>query len=101
MINQEIIERMKKNAVYGSFHIYMGLTQKKAEELQKEGFKVISSKYGNTPYQKVTWQYAKVKCDDISSLDENDEQYSLAQRLWILAKKCQHLTIEQCRALYK
>ena len=44
MINQEIIERMKKNAVYGSFHIYMGLTQNKAEEYGISTFVYTSRK---------------------------------------------------------
>ena len=102
MISQEIIEKMRKNAVYGCFCMHIKKpTKKEFEEFKKEGFKIISTKYDCSPYRKLTWQYAKVKCDDISSLDENDEKYSLAQRLWILSKKCQHLTIEQCRTLCK
>lgn len=81
-------ERMLSEAEFGFFHLYTKITKKKAKELQEKGFIVTDSKEKNSypRLHKISWVRAAVE-GDIQNLDENDEKYSLPERLWIISKK--------------
>lgn len=83
-----INERMKSEAEFGLFHVYTKLTKKKAEDFREEGFIVVDSKEVNyyPRFHKISWEHASVT-GKIESLDENSEEYSFPQKLWITATK--------------
>ena len=99
MISKEKFEGMKRQAIFGSFQYRTEkLSKNQIKEFQEAGFKVIiPSEFDCSKFQTITWRYAKIKCDDIYSLDENDENYSLAQRLWIISKKYKNKTFKECK----
>lgn len=81
-------ERMKSEAEFGYFHVYHKIGKNKSEELQKEGFDVKDSKEVKyyPRFHRISWEHAEVR-GDIDSLDENSEEYSLPQKLWIITTK--------------
>lgn len=89
LISNEELERMYSQAHYGVYYTTVDrLSDEEVKNYQSMGLKVsIPKEYDCAPWQKVTWRYANVKCDNIFDLDENDSKYSLAQKLWIITKK--------------
>lgn len=87
-------ERLISEAEFGVFYLYAKITLKKAEELRKQGFVVTDSHENKSSprLHKICWRCAGVGVFDyknINNLDENDEQYSFAQRLQIISEKNQ------------
>lgn len=89
-------DRLVSEAEFGLFHSYENITHKKALELRKQGFFVIDSmQMRKFPrLHRIYWGQAIVKCDDVHSLNENDPQYSLPQKLWIIAMKNQPTVVK-------
>lgn len=87
-------ERLISEAEFGLFYLYDKITLKKAEELRAQGFVVTDSHENRSSprLHKICWKCAGVGVFDyepINSLDENNQNYSLAQRLWIISQKNQ------------
>lgn len=81
-------------AEFELFYLYDKITLKKAKELRKEGFVVTDSHENRSSprLHKICWKCAGVGVFDyenINNLDENNMQYSFAQRLWIISEKNQ------------
>ena len=84
-------ERLISEAEFGLFHFYEDITHKKEVELRQAGFIVTDSKeIKRFPRRhRIYWGQAVVECEDVHSLNENDTQYSFAQKLWVIAMKNQ------------
>lgn len=85
-------EKLFSEAEFGATNIYYIITLKKAEELRKDGFVVTDSKEqkGSPRVHKIDWTNAGEKfkdVEDIFALNEKDSQYTLPERLWIIAAK--------------
>lgn len=81
-------ERMQSEAEFGLFYYYAEISKRKAEELRKEGLDVRDSKEKKTypRLHRISWEWSGVE-GEISTLDENSEEYSFAKKLWIIATK--------------
>ena len=88
-ISATVEERMESEAYWGLFFANLKIGKYKAEELRSKGFTVTDSKEVNFFPRKhhVSWKNAMVECDNVNELDENCEDYSLAQRFWIISMK--------------
>lgn len=88
-------EVMKSEAEFGLFYCNRKIGKVKANSLREIGFDVTDSKeFDYFPrLHKISWKNAKVECEDISSLDENDEKYSFPQKLWIISSKAKSISI--------
>lgn len=84
-------ERMKSEAEFGLFFADLKIGLNKANELRKQGFNVTDSKEVNyfPRFHHISWKEAKVECDDVNLLDENSNEYTFAQELWITSAKNQ------------
>lgn len=86
-----IEEKMKSEAEFGAKNLHYVITLKKADELREMGFIVTDSKeQRNSPrLHKIDWSKAgeKFKDVDIDTLDEKNDNYSLPEKLWIIASK--------------
>ena len=84
-------ERMESEAEFGFFYYYGKLTKKKANELSSLGFTVTDSHESKSYPRlfKVSWLDVELEdCGlDIDTLNEKDEKYTLAQKLWIISTK--------------
>jgi len=84
-------ERLISEAEFGLFHFYGNITHKKAIELRKEGF-IVKDSMENKRFprnHRIYWGQAVVDCDDVHTLNENNPEYSFAQKLWVIAMKNQ------------
>lgn len=87
-------DRLISEAEFGLFFLYAKLTLKKAEELRKQGF-IVTDSHENKGFprsHKICWKSAGVYVFDyenIKSLNENNTEYTFAQRLWIISEKNQ------------
>lgn len=91
MINATVEEKLKSEAEFGLFSASFKIGKTKANELRASGCEVTDSKEFNyfPRIHRISWKEAKVECEDVKSLDENDPKYSFAQKLWILSMKNQ------------
>ena len=85
-------EKMFSEAEFGLYNLYYIITLKKAEELREQGFVVTDSKETrNSPrLHKIDWSKAcvgKFDYEDVSSLDEKSDEYTLPQKLYIVTYK--------------
>ncbi len=85
-------EQLMSEAEFGLFHFYAKIPLRKAEELRKQGFDVTDSheSKGSPRLHKISWKTAGAYLFDyenINDLDENNSNYSLAQKLWIISEK--------------
>ena len=90
-------EKMASEAEFGFYYLYYVITLKKAEELRDLGFVVTDSKEQRSSprLHKIDWSQAgKVfeGVDDIHSLNERDEKYTLPQKLWITSSKAKKIS---------
>ena len=90
-ISATIEERMKSDAYFGLFFADLKIGKTKANELRENGFYVLDSKEAkNFPrFHHISWKNAKVECEDVNLLDENSNEYTFAQKLWIISMKNQ------------
>lgn len=81
-------ERMRSEAEFGLFCGFAKIGKRKAQELRENGFDVRDSKEKKTypRTHRISWEWSVVD-GDISELNENSEEYSLAKRFWIIATK--------------
>ena len=88
-ISATVEERMKSEAEFGLFFADLKIGKNKANELRQNGCDVLDSKEAkNFPrFHHISWKNAKVKCEDVNLLDENSNEYTLAQKLWIISMK--------------
>lgn len=86
-----IEERLVSEAEFGLFFANFSIGKRAAENLRTKGFEVTDSKEFNyfPRIHNIRWQNAKVECNDVNLLDENSNEYTLAQQLWIIAMKNQ------------
>lgn len=86
-------ERMESEAEFGLFFADLKIGKNKAKELRNEGLRVADSKEVNyfPRLHHISWKEAIVECDDVQKLDENSNEYTLAQKLWIISMKNQHI----------
>ena len=91
MINATLEEKLKSEAEFGLFYASFKIGKTKANELRENGLEVTDLKEFNyfPRLHKISWKEARVECEDVNSLDENDQKYSLAQKLWIVSMKSQ------------
>lgn len=87
-------QRLISEAEFGLFELYAKITLKKALELRTKGFVVTDSheSKGFPRLHKICWKTAGVYVFDyenVHNLDENNKEYSFAQRLWIISEKNQ------------
>ena len=84
-------ERLYSEAEFGVFFAYQKITKTKANELRTKGLQVADcNDLRNFPrLHYISWKNAKVDCEDVSSLDETSDEYTLAQKLWIVSMKNQ------------
>ena len=84
-------DKLYSEAEFGLFFAYQKITKKKADELRTNGLQVAdcndSRSFPRLHY--ISWKNAKVNCEDVSSLDEKSDEYTLAQKLWIVSMKNQ------------
>ena len=84
-------EKMKKEAEFGAFNAYYLITLKKAAELRNQGFVVTDSKEqkGSPRLHKIDWSNAgeRFKEANIAALNENCDDYSAPEKLWIISSK--------------
>lgn len=90
-----IEEKMKSEAEFGLFFADLNIRLKKANSLREQGFEVADSKEVNyfPRLHHISWKKAKVECMDVNSLDENSNEYTFAQKLWIISMKNQAKTV--------
>ena len=84
-------EKLYSEAKFGLFFAYQKITKTKAEELRSKGLQVADcNDLRNFPrLHYIVWKNAKVDCEDVFSLDETSDEYTLAQKLWIVSMKNQ------------
>ena len=89
MINATVEEKLLSEAEFGLFTANFKIGKIKANELREKGLEVTDSKEFNyfPRVHRISWKDAKVECEDVKSLDENDPKYSFSQKLWILSMK--------------
>lgn len=82
---------MEVEAKSGLFKVTLVIGLNKANSLRKQDLDVIDSNEFNYFPRKhdISWKDAKVDCEDVCLLDENSEQYTLGQKLWIISMKNQ------------
>ena len=88
----DLERKMHKDAEMGYFTCYYVITPKKADELREMGFTVTDLKQQSTPpgQFRIDWSqvgFEKFSGVDVFSLDEKDEKYTLAEKLWIISTK--------------
>lgn len=90
-ISATVEERMESEAEFGLFFADLKIGLNKAKELRKKGFSVTDSKEAKhfPRFHHISWKEARVECDDVHKLDEKSDQYTLAQKLWIISMKNQ------------
>ena len=89
-------DRLVSEAEFGLFYMYEDITHKKSAELKEQGF-IVKDSMQNRSFprlHKIDWKQAVVECEDVHSLNENDSQYSFAQKLWIIAMKNQPAVVK-------
>lgn len=81
-------EKMESEAEFGRFYAYVKLTKKKAEELVREHFDVRDSKESKhyPRLHRISWEWNTVE-GEISALNEKSNEYTLAEKLWIISTK--------------
>lgn len=86
-----IEERMASEAEFGLFYAYLKIGKNKANELREKGCNVLDSKEVNyfPRYHHISWKDSMVECKDVNLLDENSDEYTFAQKLWIISMKNQ------------
>lgn len=87
-------QKLIQQADLGLFYLYASISKKVAVELRNKGFSVTDSHESkNFPrLHRICWKQVGVYTFDyenIHNLDENNPQYSLAQKLWIISEKNQ------------
>lgn len=84
-------EKLYSEAEFGLFFAYQKITKTKANELRTKGLQVADCNNARSfpRLHYISWKNAKVDCEDISSLDEKFDEYTLAQKLWIVSMKNQ------------
>lgn len=90
-ISATVEERMKSEAEFGLFFAYLKIGLKKSKELQKQGCSIIDSNETNffPRLHRISWENARVECEDVQKLNEKSDQYTLSQKLWIISMKNQ------------
>lgn len=90
-ITATVEQRMESEAEFGLFFADLKIGKNKANELREKGFDVLDSKKVNyfPRFHHISWKEAMVACDDVQKLDEKSDQYTLAQKLWIISMKSQ------------
>lgn len=90
-ISATVEERMLSEAEFGLFFADLKIGKNKANELRKVGCNVIDSKESNyyPRFHHISWKEATVNCEDVNLLDENSNEYTFAQKLWIISMKNQ------------
>ena len=82
-IEQKIISE----AEFGVFFLRHRISNQVSENLRKQGFKVELLSSSLRIYY-ISWKSSVVRCTNIWSLDETSNKYTLAQKAWIISKKC-------------
>ena len=84
-------DKMKSEAEFGLFFADFKIGKNKANELREEGFSVTDSKEVNCfpRLHHISWKKAKVECENVNLLDENSNEYTFAQKLWIISMRNQ------------
>lgn len=84
-------EKLMSRAKLGLFFATMTISKNIVNYLLEQDCKVIDSKEVNyfPREHHIRWEDAKVECKDVNLLDEKSDEYSLAQRLWIISMKNQ------------
>ena len=85
-------EKMVSEAQFGLYCLYYIITKKKAAELRDQGFIVTDSKESNhfPRLHKIDWSKAcvgKFDYEDVTKLDENSDEYTFPQKLYIISYK--------------
>lgn len=82
-------ETMNSEAEFGLFYAYSKISHQRTIELRKQGFIVTDSlescKFPRL--HRICWAQAVVETTDVKSLNENDDCYTPAQKLWIISMK--------------
>lgn len=86
-------KKLEDVAKLGLFFANPTIGKNKAKCLQEEGCEVTDSREFNyyPREHRISWKNAVIKCEDVTKLDENSEEYSLAQKLWIISMKHQKI----------
>ena len=80
---------MQTAAKEGKFMAKVNLSKVLPPALQDSGFNITDLKdftYFPRPHS-VSWENAAVECEDVTLLDENSDEYTFAQKLWIITMK--------------
>lgn len=90
-ISATVEEILKSEAEFGLFKATFSIGKKKAISLREKGLIVDDSKDSkNFPrLHRMSWENAKVGYEDVKALDEDSDEYTLAEKLWIIAMKNQ------------
>lgn len=93
-INATIEQRMESEAEFSLFFADFKIGKNKANELRSQGLEVLDLKETNyfPRVHHISWKNAIVDCEDVNLLDEKSENYTLAQKLWIISMKHQPKT---------
>ena len=88
-------EKMLSEAEFGYYDLHYIITKKKANELREQKFVVTDlHKTNRFPrLHKIDWSHAGSQLTnslEVNSLDENNEKYCFAERLWIISSKNKH-----------
>ena len=90
-ITATIEERILSEAEFGLFFADLKIGKNKANDLRQKGCDILDSKEANSfpRFHHISWKNAKVECEDVNLLDENSNEYTFAQKLWIISMKNQ------------
>lgn len=90
-IRTTVEERMESEADFGLFFANLKIGKNKANSLRDQGFEVMDSKETKAfpRLHRISWKQAILECKDVRSLDENSNEYTFAQKLWIISMKNQ------------
>lgn len=88
-ISTPVEEIMKSEAEFGLFNCYHKIGKIKAQSLRNEGFDVTDSREVDyfPRMHRISWEDAVVNVEDVKELDENSDDFTHPQRLWIITSK--------------
>ncbi len=93
-MNNILEQNLREQATFGLFYLYASISKKSVAELQKAGFNVTDSHESKSfpRVHRICWKQAGMYTFDyenVHNLDENNPNYSLAEKLWIISEKNQ------------
>ena len=85
----ELQTKLEKEAEFGLFFACLSIGLNDSELLRKECCDVtdLQNSKSYPRYHWIRWKESEIEHENIQLLDENSDDYSFSQRLWIIAMK--------------